>query len=210
MKRRIPNNQTMILNQTTPLRSRHVRYTIVDDDGDDSGDTNNIMIRSQNNNNNNSNNNNIIELSSSSTTTNTNTSIHKMKEVFSIISSNSSSLSSSSSLCAKYDNNNNANNNKNDRILKYNDNNDINDNKTATTTIEKSPPLESFKVITNIEYRGMMMNGKSDKRLEPVKTMTMKELKILRISAERTKKCSLLKTKIRTILRLTVYPLLLR
>ena len=72
MKRRIPNNQTMIPNQTTPLRSRHVRYTIVNDDDDDSGDTNDIMIRSQNNNN-------IIEFSSSSTTTNTNTSIHKMK-----------------------------------------------------------------------------------------------------------------------------------
>ena len=76
MKRRIQNNQTMIPNQTTPLRSRHVRYTIVNDD-DDSGDTNDIMIRSQNNNN-------IIEFSSSSTTTNTttNTSIHKMKQAF--------------------------------------------------------------------------------------------------------------------------------
>ena len=44
MKRRIPNNQTMIPNRTTPLRSRHVRYTIVDDDDDDSGDTNDLVL----------------------------------------------------------------------------------------------------------------------------------------------------------------------
>ena len=54
---------------------------------------------------------------------------------------------------------------------------------TTMITIEKPPSLESFKVITNEEYRGIMMNGENDKRLEPVKTMTMKELKLLRISA---------------------------
>ena len=49
------------------------------------------------------------------------------------------------------------------------------------TRQQQQPPLESLKVITNIEYRGLMMNGENDKRLEPVKTMTMKELKLLRM-----------------------------
>ena len=28
-------------------------------------------------------------------------------------------------------------------------------------TRQQQPPLESFKVITNIEYRGLMMNGEN-------------------------------------------------
>ena len=29
------------------------------------------------------------------------------------------------------------------------------------TRQQQQPPLESFKVITNIEYRGLMMNGEN-------------------------------------------------
>ena len=36
-------------------------------------------------------------------------------------------------------------------------------------------------MITNEEYRGMMMNGENDNRLEPVKSMKMKELKLRRM-----------------------------